>query len=84
MLELNFKINYNEKYDILYIRFMEDDESYGKEIDDGIVLNYNFNTNQLTGIDIWDFKQRIKGKENIDLPVSLNLQSIYECLGNIH
>lgn len=80
MLNQEFKIEYNSMYDILYIRFGDDQDTYGKEVDEGIVLNYDYNSNSLVGIDIWDFKQRVSNKESIPIPYLLDLQSVYNSL----
>lgn len=82
MLNQSSKITYNSSYDILHIRFGNNSHTYGKEIDDGIVLKYDIESDILVGIDIWDFKLRLNGKEEIDLPIDIDLHSIYENLLN--
>ena len=52
------KINYNEILDILYIQIKKCNHSYEEE-KQGIVLNYDMNTKELVGIDIWNFSHRI-------------------------
>ncbi|MBA1335910.1 MAG: hypothetical protein HPY66_1728 [Firmicutes bacterium] len=79
MCILNQSLNYeyNPMFDILYIKLCDTDESYGHEDDYGIVLNYDLNTKKLVGVDIWDFKRRIKQKEKISLPIDIDLDKIY-------
>ena len=82
MLDQNFNIEYNSAYDILYVRFGDNKDTYGKEIDDGIVLKYDCDTNNLVGIDIWDFKLRVNNAEKIPIPIPLDLNSVYKDLIN--
>lgn len=82
MLNQEFNIEYNSAYDILYIRFGDNKDTYGKEIDDGIVLKYDCISNGLVGIDIWDFKLRVNNNEKIPIPIFLDLSTVYKNLTN--
>lgn len=61
-------IKYNKKCDILYITLDTSEEFFGQENEEGIVLNYDFQSKKLVGIDIWDFEMRMKNNEPILLP----------------
>lgn len=64
-------------YDVLYIKLKECSDSYGDEENPGIVLNYNYETDELVGIDIWDFKCKILKNQKIKLPLDINLREIF-------
>lgn len=49
-------LSYDEKYDILYLSFFDRSRSYGDE-EDGIVIMRDMETDEITGITIYDFKQ---------------------------
>ncbi len=51
------KIEYSETADALYVYFKEDYVAESKEIDDGIVIDYN-KEGQLIGIEVLDAPQR--------------------------
>ncbi len=51
------KIEYSETADALYVYFKEDYVAESKEIDDGIVIDYN-KEGQLIGIEVLDARQR--------------------------
>ncbi|MDI9571048.1 MAG: DUF2283 domain-containing protein [Pseudomonadota bacterium] len=57
------KIEYSETADALYVYFKEDYVAESKEIDDGIVIDYN-KEGQLIGIEVLDARQRY-GKADI-------------------
>jgi uncharacterized protein YuzE len=70
-------IEYNSMYDILYVRIKESSDTYGDEKIPGIVLNYDYETDEIVGFDIWDFKLRMRNKEHIILPAQIELEEIY-------
>ena len=74
----NLNYEYNIAFDILYIKFEDTEDSYGHEEDYGVVLNYDYQTKKLVGVDIWDFKRRIEQKENIILPFEIDVDKIYQ------
>ena len=74
------KYEYNSMYDILYLDICHSDDSYGVEETYGIVLNYDYETQKLSSIDIWNFKTKMDNKEQINLPVDFDLQDIYNQL----
>ena len=76
----NFTHEYNSALDILYLMLDKTEESYGHEDDYGVVLNYDYATKKLVGIDIWDFKERFQEDKQIPLPIEVDLKSIYSSL----
>jgi hypothetical protein len=78
--KLNYDYEYNSTLDLLYINIDYSDDSYGDEENRGIVLNYDFKTDKLVSIDIWDFEYRIENNKPIPLPITVDLQSIYNSL----
>jgi len=82
MLNENINYEYNDVLDVLYITLETSDDSYGHEDDYGIVLNYDFCTKKLVGVDIWDFKKKIKDNKEIPLPLEIDLKNIYSSLLN--
>jgi hypothetical protein len=70
--------SYNNTYDILYLELSECYDSYGNEDIIGIVINHDYNTNEVVGADIWDFKKRMEKNEEIPLPFEVDLQEIYK------
>ena len=48
----------DEKNDILYVNFSDTKNSYGNEIDNGLVCLYDMFDNSLTGITVFDFSKK--------------------------
>jgi len=71
----NYK--YNAMFDILYLRLADSDNSYGHEDENGVIINYDYDTKRAVGADIWDFKRRISNKKPIVLPFQVDLHSIF-------
>lgn len=57
----NIDFNYDEKYDILYIKFGSTSMSYGENIKDDIILMKDIETEYLNGITIMNYKKN-RGK----------------------
>lgn len=49
------KISYDKKFDVLYFNIENNDNSYGDEIDDNIVMMKDIDTDHITGITIMGF-----------------------------
>lgn len=66
-------INYDKKFDILYARYPGSGHSYGEEDPDGIITYRNIEDDSITGIAIYEARDRIThGKIELkSLPVSL-------------
>ena len=64
------KIEYDKDADALYIIFKEGTYSISKEIEDGIIIDYN-KKGDILGIEIIEASNRMKGKELDEITVSL-------------
>ncbi|MGE5527903.1 MAG: DUF2283 domain-containing protein [Patescibacteria group bacterium] len=76
----NLKYEYNKDLDVLYITLESSKDSYGHEDDYGVILNYDYATKQLVGVDIWDFRSKIEKNVIIPLPFSIDLKQIYQAI----
>lgn len=76
-------LNYDAKYDILYARFSDYSPSYGDE-DDGVVTYYSIETDDITGMAIYNIKEKIlAGRINgslLPIPIDLNATAIQRLL----
>lgn len=70
-------LNYDSKFDILYARLSDYDPSYGDE-EDGIVTFFSIATDTITGLAIYNAKQRIQSGdiEAAMLPIPIDLGSL--------
>ena len=80
---LAIDINYDRKFDVLYARVTNYSPSYGDEVD-GIVTLYSIESDSITGMTIYNAKQRIQ-QGNIDaaslpLPIDLNALCVQRLL----
>ena len=75
MLVLN--LNYDSKYDILYVRTSEYTPSYGDETD-GVVTFRSIDTDAVTGMAIYNVKTRVQNGDINEsmLPIPINLSSL--------
>ena len=73
MLAIN--LNYDRQYDILYARLSNYVPSYGDD-DDGIITFYSISTDEITGMAIYNVKQRLNqgdlSTEMLPIPIDLN------------
>ena len=71
----NLRFNYDNKNDILYISIGTSRPSYCDELEEGIVIRKDFNTNEITGVTILDFIKRLDSNDtnldNLPLPERL-------------
>ena len=70
-------LNYDSKFDVLYARLSNYSPSYADE-DGGIVTYYSIETDAITGMAIYNAKQRIR-QGNIDtsmLPIPIDLNAL--------
>ena len=72
MLNLNLDI----KNDILYIRFVDTSNSYGEEIENGLVVLRDMANDNITGITIFDFVKKYQENEveRLELPIDINFE----------
>lgn len=69
------KIEYSKKVDALYVYFREKFVSSSREVEEGIVLDFDEN-NQIIGIEILDASERF-GKAEI---ANINIENLAEVL----
>lgn len=69
-------LNYDRKYDILYARLPGYSPSYGDE-SNGVVTFYSIETDNITGMAIYNAKERILCGDIVGnmLPIPINLYS---------
>ena len=54
------KVDYDQKFDVLYYNMSNTENSYGDEIDDNIVLLRDIDTDKITGITILGYKRMLE------------------------
>ncbi len=69
------KIEYSKKADALYVYFQEKYVNTSKEVEEGIILDFDDN-NQIIGIEILDASERF-GKSDI---ANINIENLAEVL----
>ena len=69
------KIEYSKKADALYVYFKEKFVNTSKEIEEGIILDFDDN-DQIIGIEILDASERF-GKADI---ANINIENLFEVL----
>lgn len=60
MLSIQQTIDYDKKYDVLYCKIANTDNSYGDEIDNNIVVLRDMDTDIVTGITIIGYEKFVK------------------------
>ena len=75
-----FTIEYNDAYDVLYIKIKNSYDTYVEERHKGILINHDYKTDEITGLEIWDFKRRIEKKEKMETPFPVDLEVIFKTL----
>lgn len=70
-------LNYDSRFDVLYARLSSYTPSYGDE-DGGIVTFYSIETDAITGMAIYNAKQRIQrgDLETSMLPIPIDLNAL--------
>ena len=69
------KIEYSKKADALYVYFKEKYVNTSKEVEEGVILDFDDN-NQIIGIEILDASERF-GKSDI---ANINIENLAEVL----
>ena len=57
------KLDYDPKYDVVYISLGDMSNSYGDEDPDGIVVHRDMDTDEITGVTVFGFSKRVKNGE---------------------
>lgn len=79
-LKNNVKIDYEKNDDVLYLRLKYSEDSYGDEEESDIIINRDYNSEELLSVEIWGFKKRMESHETIKIPINIDLKEIYESL----
>lgn len=69
-------INYDKKNDILYLSIGNPTDSISEEIDEGVYIRKNIETNKLSGITILNYKYKLINNININVPKEIDLSLI--------
>lgn len=77
-------ITYDSIFDVLYVNFGRTSNSYGDEDNDHLVIFKDFDTEEVTGLTIFDFKQLFKKSDKAITIASkyINTQEAYNKLCN--
>lgn len=70
-------LNYDKKFDVLYISIGDPKQSYGEENTPGLVILKDIITNEITGVTIFDFKKRLNENtlKDLDLPIKIDFSN---------
>jgi hypothetical protein len=80
MLRPDF-LNYDKKYDLLYIGFGDRSNSFGDEANADFTIMRDFTTNKIVGLIVWDFGNKYKNNvlpawpEGIEIDTNLDIAS---------
>ena len=55
----NINWDYDEEADVLYLSFNEPQSALGLDIGDGTIVRYNEKTNDIVGLTIINFRERV-------------------------
>ncbi len=68
-------LKYDKNHDVLYISIDYPRPSYGDEILPGVVILYHMETDEVTGVTIFDFKKRLDDNSlwSLELPPEIDL-----------
>lgn len=69
-------IDYDEKFDVLYISIDEPKPSYGEEDYEGIIIRRNLENDDITGVTIIDYRKRNKDIIKTYLPFILDFDYV--------
>jgi len=75
-------LNYDSKFDIVYISISDASASLGEEPISGLVVLRDFTTEDITGITIFDFCKKYKNNTLPSMPIEINLEKIYNEISN--
>ena len=67
------KLNYDNKYDILYILLSDSKNALGDEEYDGLVVMRDETTDEITGLTIFGFADKYKNNNIPALPSGINI-----------
>lgn len=85
MKYFTYKINYDKKYDVLYLWFGDQSNSYGDEEVDNIIWMKDFDDDSIRGLTIIDFYKMYKNKDDRiqELENNIDIKDILFKLKNV-
>jgi uncharacterized protein YuzE len=71
-------IQYDPSADVLYCSFGKPQEAIGEEVDEGIIVRRNVETNAIVGITVIDFSRRFSERpgEVVSIPLDAPVQTV--------
>lgn len=72
-------LDLDRKNDILYIKINDTSNSYGDEVENGVVILKDIEDDEVTGVTIFDFLQKYKdGRiKKLKLPVNIDFNGAF-------
>ena len=67
------KINYDKHFDTLYVAVASNDNSYGDDSQNSIILLRDMDTEEITGITILSFMKKYQTNTLPELPIELGI-----------
>lgn len=69
-------VNLDSKNDVLYIKLLDTRNSFGDEIENGLVILRDMDNDNITGVTIFDFIKKYKENKvsDINLPIEINFE----------
>ena len=60
MRNVQLRLNYDEKFDVLYVAFADVSNSYGDDSEPGLIYLRDMDTDALTGVTFMHFKAKLR------------------------
>lgn len=77
------KVTYDNINDVVYISFSNQKNSYGDDISDNVVIRRDWDSDQITGLTILQFKKMLKEKSTeislIPFPINFEAEILPFC-----
>ena len=67
------KVDYDKRFDTLYIAFADKSNSYGDDSADDIILMRDIDSDQITGVTVLSFRKKYQSHTLPQLPKSLGI-----------
>lgn len=73
-------ITYDNQFDVLYVKFKDSSNSYGDEDTDYLVVFKDFDTDEVTGLTVFDFNKLFKKHDNVLNEISkyIDTKKVYD------
>lgn len=77
------KVNYDKEKDVLYLRVADMNNSYGEEVTPGLVVFFDLDTNEASGVTIFDFVKKYNSGTLGLLPIPIKINFEKDVLSQI-